>query len=282
MCRWSYAGRTLLFGATCGLIWFSLAVQTVGDTPADARYTEDWERMRMLQFVPVRETFARRVEQDPADREARWGQAVALLNVQPRTTGNILQAQRLLEQLIIENDTDFWGLGSRFMLARMDQAHFEPPNPAAGVERLLQLAADAPGTIWGELAVLKAAPAILYAPQSTEERQQRLDEIEAQAKELTIPMIRRPLYITLADAALDFEMSAERALHYLLAADVDELVRWQRRANAYLQIAGLARELGDRALARDYYERFYREFRRDHRNYMVGRILDELAAEVTE
>ena len=265
----------------CASILFGASL-SVADSPDLAQHSALWEEIRTLQFVPARNAFETHTADDPSDREARLGEAIALLNVQPRTAANIQRVQRILEGLVVEDGSDFWGLGARFMLARMEQVHFEPPTPTAGVDQFLQLVADAPGTLWGELALLKAAPAMLYASISMEERQQRMDEIEEMAQNLTMDLIRRSLFITLADVALDFEMPADRALHYLLTADVEGMVRWQRRANAYLQIAGLARELGDLPLAREYYGRFYEEFKRDHRTYMVGRILEELAAEVSE
>lgn len=45
-----------------------------------------------------------------------------------------------------------------------------------------------------------------------------------------------------------------------------------------MQIGALSRALGRPDLARDYFNRFYTEFPRDYRHYMLGELLRELEA----
>jgi tetratricopeptide (TPR) repeat protein len=240
------------------------------------RHASGWESIRLLQFSDGHTYFENAFAQNQSDREALFGQAIALLNVQPRTEGNIQQAQALLESLIEKNAGDTYGLAARFFLARVELMHAEPADRPRAITRLLALADEAPQSVWGELALLKAAPFLLYGNMSEEKRREALHDLEKRGARLTREEIRRPLFLTLAQACFHYDLEPERALSYLMAADVDRVQRWQRRADAYVQIGNLARETGDLALARTYFQKFYDEFPRDSRHYMVGKILQEL------
>ena len=242
-----------------------------------ARHTHAWEGIRMLQFNPSHGVFTELVDRDPDDREALFGQAIALLNVQPRTEGNVDEARRILHTLKAEDGTDFFGAGARFFLARIEQAHLDPPDTSSAVRRLRDLADDLPDAIWGQLAMLKAAPALLYEPGiDADERARRFEELQTRAQDIILDWVRRPFHVIMAQASLDFDRTPEEALDHLLAADPENLIRWQMRADAYVQIGEIARELGRTELARAYYRKFHDEFPRDYRHYMVGRLLEEL------
>lgn len=235
--------------------------------------------MRLLQFNETRAEFAQRIAADENDREALLGKTVALLNVQPRTSRNINLANDLVTRLIDADGEDAYGQAARYLHARILMMHLDPPDPDQGMAVLSDLANTFPNSFWGQLALLKLAPLKLYRAADTESRAAILDELEVKGRALENLRIRRPFFVVLANVCLDFDEYPERALQYLLAADVDNLQRWQRRADAYIQIAELARASGDYPLALQYYTKFYEEFPRDNRHFMVGELIQDLSTE---
>ncbi len=133
-------------------------------------------------------------------REARFGEAIALLNVQPRTAANVERARELLEIIAHQQDADEVAQAARLFLARVDQMHRAAPDEAGAVKRLPALHDAHPDTQWGQMAVLLAAPSMLYASRDPAVRAAALEELETRAARITMDAVRRPLHLTLARA----------------------------------------------------------------------------------
>lgn len=237
--------------------------------------TNAWEQAALGLFKDAHAAFAQRAD---TDREARFGQAVTLLNLQPKTDANLDRAAALLESVAAADPADDLGINARYFAARVAHIHRATPDEASALARYRQLAAlDSPHPL-AQRALVQIALLELFQPNvAADDVRLRFDPLAARGATLTDASARRDFNLVLGDAALRFGLGDALALDHLLAADDAGIARVNTRQDAWLRIAELARRVGRTAVAVAYYRRFLADFPRDARRLMVKERLAALA-----
>lgn len=207
-------------------------------------------------------------------REASMGVALALLNTQPKTEANFDRASSLLSEVAAEAPDDL-GAWAMYYRARIEQVHRVRPNKARARELFAELIDQAPTSRAAQNAVVKRALIDLYGGATDERPRDTIATLEAIAPTLTDTAARRDLHLLLAEAAARLVSDREAALRHLLAADEIGILGSKSRADTWVEIGGLARELGHLEVADEYDARFVAEFPRDNRNSTVRWRLEE-------
>jgi hypothetical protein len=193
---------------------------------------------------------------DPARREAMLGEAVAWLNVQPRLPGNLERARALCAEVAALEPADGWALHARYLLGRMAELHAEPPDYAAAAAHYEWLFTRHPETEIAQIARARFALVRLQSIVPPEERRARYAALRAFEPTLAHPPARRDFHLAMAEACFVYGLGRENALHHCRSAFEAGIEQPLRRATVVLRVAELACELGDRPLAREFYQRF--------------------------
>lgn len=251
----------------CLAMWLPAADAAAETTPDNASPSaRAWKDASLLLYTPAQRAFAA-LNRDPATatRETRFGEAVTLLNVQPKTAANIDRAASIFSALRAENPGDDLGIASAYLLARIEQIHRLQPDLARALALFDELAAAHPDHPDGQRAMVKALLLRLYEPTTRAEKHRRLREADALAARLDSPALRSEYHQMMATAGARFGMPDEWRLPHLLAADELGIVRLAERRNNLLAIAETARRAGEREIALRYYARFVAEALRDEK-----------------
>ena len=215
----------------------------------------------------------------PEDRTARFGEAVTLINLQPKTRSNLDRAEKLLALVAAHDGDDELGVGARYYLARIAQFHRPSPDLPEALRIYHQLAASESRAALAQRALVQIALIELFEPGvPREEVAARFDRLALRGKTLTEPSARRDFNLVMGDAALRFELGDTVALDHLLTADETGLARPITQRDTWVRIAELARRAGRDETAITYYRRFADTFVRDSRNTMVSQRLKTLVA----
>lgn len=227
-----------------------------------------WDQAALGLFKDAHRAFAEQA--DPDDRQTRLGEAVTLVNLQPKTDANLDRAAALLAAVAEAGPTDELGVDARYFLARIAQVHRFTPDIPSALRHYRELAAlDSPHPL-AQRAVVQIALIELFEPGLPgEEVRQRFDRLAARGVTLTEPAVVRDFHLVMGEAAMRFRFGDDVALIHLLAADRAGIARAHTRRDTWLRIAELARRTGDDRIAADYYERFLEKFPRDARGTMI-------------
>ncbi|MFH1496829.1 MAG: hypothetical protein ABII82_03290 [Verrucomicrobiota bacterium] len=253
--------------------WLLLAAPLIA--LADAPPAQSlWDQTALGLFKDAHRAFA---GQPAGDREARFGEAVTLLNLQPKTDGNLDRAAALFADIAANNPDDDLGVSARYFTARIAQVHRFTPDLNAALAGYRELAAlDSPHPL-AQRAVVQLALSELFDPGlSIDDVRSRFQQLAARGERLTVPPVRRDFHLVMGDAALRFKLGHDVALAHLLAADRAGITRAITRRDTWLRIANLARLTGQDDIAADYYGRFLEKFPRDSRGLMVREHLASL------
>jgi hypothetical protein len=223
--------------------------------PPEATTGAGW---RALADARHREALTAFREAGPS-REARVGEALALLNVQPVTAANRAAARALAEAIADGPLEDPWTAQARYLLGRIAQIHTVPADFAVARAHYQWLIERQPGSETGQAALVKFAIVQLTEVVPAGERRRRYDGLVAMEPLAIDVATRRDFHLTLAEACLDYDLGLERALHHSLAADAAGVRQPLRVATLLVRIAELARTLGQKEVARRYYQRFLAE-----------------------
>jgi hypothetical protein len=239
-----------------------------GDNPSDE--VAAWRDASVNLFHRSHHTLAA-LSDEPATRTrfTRLGEALTLLNLQPKTSGNIDRAATLLEHLRAEDDADEAGISAAYHLARIAQWHCEPRRPADALAQYDVLAERFPGHRLGQLAVIKALVIRLYEPVAPEEARRRLAAAGRLEPRLRDPALRSEYHQVLAMAGARFGMDPVWRLPHLLAAEQLGVMRFNESKDFVLATAETARSCAEREIALKYYERFLAVAPRDERTAYV-------------
>lgn len=214
----------------------------------------------------AQQVFATTEKAQPANRTARFGHAVSLLAVQPRTPSNTAQATQIFEALRSENANDDAGIGAMFYLARIRQLHSFTPDRQAAVSAYRALLTAHPEHYYAQLAVPKLALLLLYDDVPPTEWEHRVSEIAALIPRLSLPAAQRDTRLVLADAFIKLHRDHARAYPLITACLEANLITRVPHLNTLLLQAGeSARMLGKDAETIAHYRRFLEEFPRDSR-----------------
>jgi tetratricopeptide (TPR) repeat protein len=253
-----------------------LAVSATGAEPA-VGVARGWQQLAQSKTPEARAAFAAVPPADPAAREARLGEAVALFSLQPRTDAKIAEAARLLETLRAADPNDPSGLAAAYYLARIAHIHGTTPDHAAAIAGYRALLAAHPENFHAQLAAPKLALLLLYDDVPPAEWDRRVAEVTALLPRLTAPEAVRDTRLTLAMALIRLRHDAARA-YPLFAACLDNgAVTRMPRLNALLVLAAeSAQQLGKTSDAAAHYARFLAEFPHDAKSDEIRRRLDRL------
>lgn len=258
------------------LIAAALAV-SVAAAESDNRVRTAWEELSLLNPDEAQKLFHAAVAQNPASREARFGEAIALLNAQPRTESKLATARELFSALQSENSTDDTGIAATYYLARLRQIHDYATDRTAAVLAYRALLAAHPGHPIAELAAPKLAILLLFDDVPAATWESRAQEIFALLPQLRSPAAQRDTRLVLADALIKLHRDHARAYPLLAyCLDANLIVRPQRLNLALLQAAESARFLGRDDAAAAHYARYLDQFPRDIRSSEIRARLSAL------
>lgn len=259
------------------LLLLLLAAPLLAAEPAPPE--SPWELAALGLFKDANRAFA----QAPAtDREARFGQASTLINLQPKTDANLTRADSLLAAVASENPADSLGLSARYLRARIAHIHRLSPDPAAALALYRELADSRADHPLAQRALVQIALLELFEPDvSADELRSRHAALADRDAALTEPSARRDFNLVLGDAALRLGLPDHVALDHLLRADQAGVARDHTRRDNWLRIAELARRSDRPAIAIAHYERFLAATLRDARRLDVEQRLAALRPAAT-
>lgn len=210
----------------------------------------------------------------PVSRDSRLGEAVALLNLQPKTEANLDRAAALLEDLGREGDSDDPGIAALYYRARLAQIHRARPNLEEATRLYRELVARHPMHPLGQLAAVKLAMLSVWRPNV--DPKVALAEAEGLGTRLSDPVALRDFHLALANAYALGEVSEAKSLDHLLAAHRTGEVSGKVAADVLVRIGELCRLSGKKAQAAEFYSAFLRQFPRDARAFTVRLRLKEV------
>ncbi|PTY06013.1 hypothetical protein DB346_01215 [Verrucomicrobia bacterium LW23] len=257
--------------------------QNPAATPAPAT-PSGWDfASRILADEAIRDFQARaRVEKDPAVlRELRLGEAVALINSQPKSEEKLDEAARKFDALIADNGKDDIAIAARYYKARIAQRHRYTPDEKEAARLYKELFADHPDHLFAQLGMVKYTMMRIHEPGiPAADRAARLAEAEELLPKITNRLPRRDLHAELGFAWLHASMGGnrEKALAHFVEQNKLGIQRYSARADSLLRIANLAKELGKNDIAIAFYSRFIKEYPRDARNYTAVVLARECGA----
>ena len=214
-----------------------------------------------------------------AERESRFGLAITLLNLQPKTNRNIEKAYAVLGDLLEEDSSDRFGIASRYFLGRIDQIHRVVPDEKAARRHFLDLIEHHVEHPYAQLAIVKLGILDVYDPEN-KNIASVIADTEAHTGLLVDRIAKRDFHILLAKAIERFELPKRKSLDHLLAAQVADPAIARLDPGFTLHVADLARELGEHGRAVRHYREFLRNFRQDSRRYQVEQTLASLVVSI--
>ncbi|MET0261650.1 MAG: tetratricopeptide repeat protein [Rariglobus sp.] len=260
------AGRQLRRTACAAL---ALVALTAGATP--------WETVSTGLFTEAHTAFVEtgKTAEGAELRLNRYGEAIALLNVQPRTQSNIDKAAGILDEVYKAAPGDDLGFEARYMLGRVEQSQRSTPDLAKADQIFSELIERNPAHPVAQRAQAKLAIIRLYGQMDEAERRRRYDTFTAISHKLTDPGAKTQLHLLLGEFAQRFNYGNEEDFAHTLAADKSGVIRRTLRVQVLARIGDLARLTGRKEVARDYYSRFLEQFpRTDRRTTIEGYLAD--------
>lgn len=268
------AGRAPRSLALC----FALVVTTRSLAGVDSTRA-GWKDLSLLNARLAQTEFASVAASDPHQREARLGEALAVLQLPERTPATLARARASFEALQREQPDDDVGIAAEYYLARLCQVHAYVPDLGGAIARYRALIAGHPTHYYAQLAAPKLATLLLYDDVPDQEWERRVAEVQALLPKLTLPAARRDVRLALAMSLIRLRHDHARA-YPLLAACLDEgSVSRLTHLNALLvQAAESAAQLGKPNEAFGWYARFVADFPNDPKTDEVRRRMNTLAA----
>jgi hypothetical protein len=213
---------------------------------------------------------------DLASPEARLAWAAALMSEQPSTDENIRQADGILSDLA--RGRDEIAAEAAYLSGRLSQLYYSQPDYARASEIYRGLADRQPLSHWAQLGLVKLAMLEMYSPAGADAPADRLAPAEALLPRIHEPLLQRDLQLEIGTAGVALNQPLGRLLPHLVAADRIGGFSPSLRENLTVQIGELSRRAGLLPQAREYFERYLREFPGRLRAYAVQVRLDEVNA----
>ncbi len=243
----------------------------LGHSAPAAATSAAWDLLSRLQTADALGAFAA-----AEGEEARLGEAVALLNLQPKTQANVRRAEELLSALAGRAESP-QAPAARYHLARLFQLHASPARPAEAEAAYRELIASYPGNPYADAAIAKLAIIVLHQDIPRAEWDARFAELVALLPDMASPEALRDARLVLAGAALRMHADHALALPFFIAAlESGVPLRVNRHKIVLLQAAESARLLGDIPRALAFYEDFVRAYPFDVRGHEIRQVLASL------
>ena len=245
--------------------------------PADS-VLQAWETASNYRYNEAYRAFRRLQESDDhaIKREAVFGEALMLLNVQPKTSGNIERARQLFEGIAGESVDDDFSVQSLYYIGRIYQTHQRVTDYESSARYFLRAIKRAPNHAYGQLAVVRLANVWLYEPVPKAVKLERYEQLRGLGGNLTFRPARRDFNYVTGVACLCFELSPERAMEHLKILETVDVHQPRSRASLYARIGETARKSGDTSTARVYFQKFLDEFPRELRTQLIRDRLNQL------
>ncbi len=254
-------------------IGFALAALSVA--AQDGR--EGWESVASYRAERAVDHFAAQEKStDPAvARAARFGRAVALLDLHPVTAAQLQEARGIFTSLAYSGADDV-AQGARFFLGRIAQHHAVVPDLAEADRQFRQLITEHGDSLWAQTALSRLALLELYALRPTAPAAERVAAAEQLLGQARAPAAACELHYVIANAILFHRLPDAGALKHFVAAERLGRLGWNERREVLVQIGELSRLAGDEAQAAEYYRKFLTENPRDQRAYLIRERLEKL------
>lgn len=254
-----------------------VAAPVSAEAKTAASLRQGWQDAATFLINDANKTFAKtKVTSEGNKRERLLGEAVTLLNVQPRTEGNLGEARKMFEEIVAGNPDDEAGIFASFFLARWHETYEQPPQFDLARKLYRDLLERHAGNPLAESGASSLVMMDVYENVSTEERTRRFAELEKLLPLLKTPSGRRDFHLSMGNSYIDFSESPAKAIEHLMAADAEGISRWQIESATWISIGELARSQGDTALAARYYKKFLEKYKRDNRHYSIEKRLEAL------
>jgi hypothetical protein len=264
----SFIRRRPLFCLAAGLLATLAGRATEKTLPPTL--AEAWQTLSVGFYSDASDQF---VATTPS-REARLGFAIAQLNRPPVTPSSLADAQRQLAELATGDDAT--GRAARYFHARLQQIHPMTPDPAVAAQEYEQLVATGADDTWCRLALVKLAILRLTILPAPGARTAQLDAVEPLLARTADPATQHDLHLVLAEARMNHGVYDATTLTHLRSALAGTPAADTMRADILIQIGRLASQLGDRATAKEHYERFLHDYPKERRAFIVGEALAHL------
>ncbi len=253
------------------LLVLALASPLLGAPAFAEQQPADPEVVPWLEIVSSHLAEAHATFTDPdsklSPRSRAFGEAVTLLNLQPRTASRIARATELLDS-VAAGPADSLTVPALYLRARIDQVHLETPDIPSALRRYEELFAANPGHPLAQLGLSKAAMVRIYTDKN-DPLGEPLTAAEAAAAQLTDSSARVAMHLMLANVCTRLGDQPRRALDHLESAFAAGILNARTRATTLVRIGVLSEEFDrpDRAIFA--YERFLEEFERDDRAHTI-------------
>lgn len=260
------------------LRWLGIVVLGSGTLSA-ATLADGWRALadyRAADAVRIFERLAGDVG-PAAGREARFGQAVALLARQPITPVQVEAARGIFARLA-ETGTDDIGLGARFHLARIAQHHAAQPDEAGAARMYRELIELRPESVWAQTALSRLAILEIYVLDPARPAAERVARAERLIAVARGAAAQSELHWIVAEAIFHYRLPPLPALPHLIAAERIGQLEAATHADVLVQIGELSAQAGEDVQARAYFQKLLDTYPRDQRGYMVKCKLAKLDA----
>lgn len=223
----------------------------------------------------------RKIESNDPSRPARLAWATAQLGVQPATDDNMRAAEEVLVELARGDDE--LAAEAAYLQARLYQLHYAQPDYAKAAELYRALAARQPQSHWAQLGLVKLAMLELYVLSAAASADgDRLAPAEAVLAQIHEPLLQRDLHLQIGQAGVALKQPLARFLPHLIAADRIGGISGTAREDLIVQIGVLSLRAGLPAQAKEYFERYLREYPNNVRAYTVKLKLAEAKQQLAQ
>jgi hypothetical protein len=204
-----------------------------------------------------------------ANRDALAGR----IGAQPSSDASLREAEAVLAEL--EQGSDEIAAEAAYLRARIYQLHLAEPDFPKAAELYAGLAARQPQSHWAQLGLVKLGLLKLYLlPESTDPAADRLAPAEALLSRIHEPLLRRDLDLQIGQAGIVLHQAPARFLPHLIAAEQAGGITGTAREDLIVQIGVLSERAGNCGRAREYFERYLRDYPTNVRAFTIRRKLD--------
>lgn len=185
------------------------------------------------------------------------------------------QAEQLLVQLI--DGDDEIAEQAAYLQARIYQLHLKQPDYPKAAELYRALAARRPQSHWAQLGLVKLALLKLYVlPDSTAAGADRLAPAEALLPQIHEPLLQRDLHLQIGQAGVILKQPLPRFVPHLEAAARAGGIAGTAGEDLVIQVGELSYRAGFLRQARDYFERYLKEYPTNVRAYAATQRIAEI------
>lgn len=211
----------------------------------------------------------------PSSRELTWARAVVRLDQQPVTEEHLREVEAACAALATGDDDI--ADAAAYLRARIYQVHTQRPDYPRAATLYRELAERHPHSHWAQLGLVKLGLLVLYALPEPAAPEARIAAAMALLPRLEERELQRDLQLQIGHAGTHYQQSLDSVLPHLLAADRLGGLVGQTEEDLTCQIGELSLRAGHHAQAKEYFERYLRDYPQSGRCITVTRRLHDLA-----